>query len=74
MDIAQSVKAGEWIRDCEGLLHPDVEKVSWVTKGAAEWLQSMVLIFHVRVSINHKRFPLQTKSQRAAFLVYKMIP
>lgn len=28
MAIAQSRKAGVWMRDCEGLLHPDMGKVS----------------------------------------------
>lgn len=41
---AQDMKAGVWMRDCEGLLHPDMENVSWVTQGTKEQFQSMVLI------------------------------
>lgn len=67
MGIARSVKAGEWMRDCEGLLHPDMENVSWVTQATTVWFQPRILIFHVRVAMNLKRFPLQTKSQRVAF-------
>lgn len=71
MDITQSMKAGEWICGCVGLLHPDVGNVSWVTHGASGWFQSMVLIFHVRPGMNHKCFLLQKKLQKTAFFTYE---
>lgn len=71
MGIAQSMKAGKWTRDCEGLLHPDTENASWVTQGTARCFQAMVLILHVMVAMNHKRFPLQMKSQSCVFSYIK---
>jgi len=69
--IAQSMKAGEWMRDCEELLHPDTENVSWVTQGAAGSFQPMVLIFRVRVAMNHKCFPLQSSHKELLFSYIK---
>lgn len=67
MGIAQSMKAGKWTRDCEGMLHPDMENASWVAQGTAGCFKAMVLIFHITVALNHKCFPLQMKSQRVVF-------
>lgn len=63
MAIAQSMKAGVWMGDCEGLLHPDMENVLGHTR---HYRTVSVYSSHF-VVMNHKCFPLQIKSQRDAF-------